>query len=281
MYTATLINTSSLSVFDYRCEAGPQDRPYPEAHAAFSLSYVRRGSFGYRYRGEAHELVAGALLIGYPGDEFTCTHDHHECGDECLSIRLQPELVDELGPRTDVWRVGSVPPIPKLTTLWELAQAVTSQTSSIGLDEIGLVLAARFVEIVSGEQRRAAQVTAHDRRRAVEAALWLDARCHDSIHLDDVSATLDLSPYHFLRMFTRVVGVTPHQYLIQCRLRRAARLLAEDGRSVTDVAGDVGFQDLSNFVRTFGRAAGVSPRAFQRAVRGDRKIFQDRLALGP
>ena len=43
-------------------------------------------------------------------------------------------------------------------------------------------------------------------------------------------------------------------------------------------AFDVGFADLSNFVRTFHRAAGVSPRAFRRAAKGDRKIFQDRLA---
>ncbi len=58
----------------------------------------------------------------------------------------------------------------------------------------------------------------------------------------------------------------------------SARLLADDDRSITDVAFDVGFGDLSNFVRTFHRAAGVSPRGFRRAAKGDRKIFQDRLA---
>ena len=80
-----------------------------------------------------------------------------------------------------------------------------------------------------------------------------------------------------------MLGVTPHQYLVRSRLRRAARLLAEEDRSITDIALDVGFADLSNFVRTFHRAAGVSPRAFRRAARGDRKILQERLgaaALG-
>jgi AraC family transcriptional regulator len=72
--------------------------------------------------------------------------------------------------------------------------------------------------------------------------------------------------------------VTPHQYLIRSRLRHAARLLAHDTRPVTDVALDVGFADLSNFVRTFHRAAGVSPRRFRQAAKGDRKIFQDRLS---
>src|SRR4029450_5363553 len=89
-----------------------------------------------------------------------------------------------------------------------------------------------------------------------------------------------LSSFHFLRVFSAVVGVTPHQYLVRSRLRHAARLLADEDRAVTDIAFDVGFADLSNFVRTFHRAAGVSPRAFRHAARGDRKILQERLASG-
>nr|WP_246541965.1 helix-turn-helix transcriptional regulator [Collimonas antrihumi] len=85
-----------------------------------------------------------------------------------------------------------------------------------------------------------------------------------------------MSPFHFLRLFSRALNVTPHQYLLRSRLRHAARLLA-DGCSVTDTAYDVGFNDLSNFVRTFHRAAGVSPKYFQRAARGERKIFQEKL----
>ena len=79
-------------------------------------------------------------------------------------------------------------------------------------------------------------------------------------------------------MFSKVLGVTPHQYLLRVRLRRAARLLADDSRSITDVAFDAGFADLSNFVRTFHRAAGVSPREFRRASKGQRNFFQERLA---
>jgi AraC-like DNA-binding protein len=55
--------------------------------------------------------------------------------------------------------------------------------------------------------------------------------------------------------------------------------LADNDIPVTDVAYDVGFGDLSNFVRTFHRAAGVSPRRFREGSRGMRKIFQERLTL--
>jgi AraC-like DNA-binding protein len=65
---------------------------------------------------------------------------------------------------------------------------------------------------------------------------------------------------------------------VRSRLRHAAGLLADDGRSITQVAFDVGFGDLSNFVRTFHRAAGASPGAFRRAARGERDILRRRLA---
>ena len=113
----------------------------------------------------------------------------------------------------------------------------------------------------------------------METALWIDAHSHRDIDLEQAAAQAEISPFHFLRLFSGVLGVTPHQYLVRSRLRHAARLLADDEVSVTDVAYDVGFGDLSNFVRTFHRAAGVSPRRFREASRGDRKIFQERLAL--
>jgi AraC-like DNA-binding protein len=163
--------------------------------------------------------------------------------------------------------------------LGELAQAAAEGRSDLGLDEIGALFASRFVEVVTGRPRVFASATARDRRRAVETALWIDANSHRELDLEGAAAQADISPFHFLRLFSSVLGVTPHQYLVRSRLRHAARLLADDDRPVTDVAYDVGFGDLSNFVRTFHRAAGVSPRRFREASRGVRKIFQERLAL--
>ena len=113
----------------------------------------------------------------------------------------------------------------------------------------------------------------------MEAALWIDEHSASQIDLEGAAGQAGLSAFHFLRLFANVVGATPHQYLVGSRLRRAARLLADEERSITDIAYEVGFGDLSNFVRTFHRAAGVSPRGFRRAAKGDRKILQERLAV--
>jgi AraC-like DNA-binding protein len=278
MTATTLLERPSISVSDFRCDAGPGDKPFAEQHRCHSISYVRKGSFGLHCRGKSHELVAGSVLIGHPGDEYTCTHEH-VCGDECLSFFLSPELVETLGDSNAIWQAGCAPPLPELVVLGELAQSAADGNSDIGLDEIGQVLASRFVEVVSGKPRKAASSAARDRRRAVETALWIDAHSHRSIGLEDAAGQAGISPFHFLRLFSDTLGVTPHQYLVRSRLRHAARRLAEDDSAITDIAYDVGFGDLSNFVRTFHRAAGVSPLRFRQASRGMRKIFQERLAL--
>src|SRR5882757_6786065 len=277
MPVITQLQSGSVAAVDYRCDAKPGDRSYVEMHRGFSISYVRAGTFACRARGRTHELIAGSVLVGYPGDEYLCTHDHYPCGDECLSFQLRPELVEVIGDDRRVWRSGAIPPLPDLMVLGELAQASAAGRSDLGLDEVGMLFAARFVRQVSGRPQWSASVHSADRRRAVKAALWIDAHAHEPVSLEAAAGQVDLSPFHFLRLFARVLGVTPHQYLVRSRLRRAARLLAEDSRSMTDVAFDAGFADVSNFVRTFHRAAGLSPRRFRQAARGDRKIFQDRL----
>ena len=276
MVSTTLLQHPTISVSDFRCDAVPGDAPFSEYHRCHSISYVRKGSFGYQTRGRSYELVAGSVLVGHPGSEFTCHHDH-VCGDECLSFFLEPELVEAVGDRGGIWQVGSVPPLPELMVFGELAQAAAESRSDMGLDEIGQLFAGRFVEVVSGKTAKPVTASHQDRRRAVEAALWIDAHSQSQIDLEAAADHAGISAFHFLRLFSAVLGVTPHQYLLRSRLRHGARLLADEDRSVTDVAYDVGFGDLSNFVRTFHRAAGVSPSKFRKASRGDRKIFQERL----
>jgi AraC-like DNA-binding protein len=267
-----------LTVLDYRCTATQADTPYAEWHAASSLSFVRRGSFGYRVGSERHELVAGAVMMGRVGDEYVCTHEHHAAGDECLSLQLSAELLDTFGLGTHNLHSGSVPPLAELMVLGELAEATAADKTGLGVDEVALWFCARFARTLGMRHSPSARVTARDRHRAAQAALSIEAHAHAPLRLEALAAEAGLSPFHFLRLFSRVLGVTPHQYLVRTRLAHAVRLLSDRDLAITEIAYRVGFGDLSNFVRTFQRAAGVSPRAFRRAAAGERKIFQERIA---
>lgn len=275
MLRSRRLREGPVTVTEFIC-GGDDDRA-PVEHSRWSLSYVRRGSFGCRCRGRQFHLVPGSFMVGRPGDDYVCTHEHHEGGDECLAFFFAPELVDEVAWRKRPWESGAAPPLAELASLGELAQAALSQAHDVAVDELGLVLAGRYIDLMAGNRRAALKPTAADRRRAVRAALWIESRSDEALNLAGMAAAAGLSPYHFLRSFAAVLGVTPHQYLVRSRLRKAARLLAEAERPVTEIALDVGFADLSNFVRSFRRAAGVSPLAFRRAALGDRKILQARL----
>lgn len=275
MAVISQLHSGSISVLDYRCTAKPGDEPFWEVHCHHSVSYVRKGSFGCCARGQCFELVAGSVLVGRANDEYMCTHDHHDGGDECLSFQLEPALVEAIGPNIGCWEVGGVPPLAELIGLGELAQAAAEGRSALGVDEVGILFAARFVELVTGRCRKPVQLRPLDRRRAVESALWMDECAEQAFDLDTLAQASGLSPFHFLRMFSKALGVTPHQFLIRSRLRRAARLLAGDDRAITHVAYDSGFADVSNFVRTFHRATGTSPTRFRQAARGNRNILQE------
>ena len=278
MDATTLLTSPAMTVSEFRCDAGPDDKPFAECRTSHSIAYVRSGSFGCRCRAGFFDLVAGSLLVGARGDEYTCTHEH-VCGDVCLSFFLSEDLVDALGGRRETWQVGATPPLPELMVLGELSPTAAEGKRDMGIEEVGQSLASRFVDVVSGRPRKRVAPTARDRRRAVEAALWIDDNSHAEVDLEQAARLAGLSPFHFLRLFSNALGVTPHQYLVRSRLRHAARLLAEDDIAVTDIAYDVGFGDLSNFVRTFHRAAGMSPTKFRQASKGMRKILQEQFAL--
>src|SRR5262249_49990812 len=103
-----------------------------------------------------------------------------------------------------------------------------------------------------------------ERDRTVAAARYIESHAADPVSLTAVAEEVGLSPFHFLRSFRRAVGLTPHQYLLRMRLIRAIALLRDTRLSVTEAAYRSGWGDLSNFIRTFRREIGCSPRAFRR-----------------
>ncbi|RVC55914.1 AraC family transcriptional regulator, partial [Mesorhizobium sp. M2A.F.Ca.ET.046.02.1.1] len=71
------------------------------------------------------------------------------------------------------------------------------------------------------------------------------------------------SPYHFLRIFRHVAGMTPYQFLLRTRLHRAAVRLRNSDATISTIAFDTGFNDLSSFNRRFRREMGEAPRAYR------------------
>jgi len=83
----------------------------------------------------------------------------------------------------------------------------------------------------------------------------------------DLARDVRISPFHFIRQFEAVFGVTPHQFRIQARLDAARHLLAMGHHSVTEVCMEVGFSSLGSFSVLFTTRIGETPSAYRRRVR--------------
>jgi AraC-like DNA-binding protein len=99
----------------------------------------------------------------------------------------------------------------------------------------------------------------------VRALKRIDAAPEIPLSLVELAALSGISRFQFIRAFAREVGITPHAYVIQRRVRLAQRLLA-NGQSVSQAAIGAGFSDQSHLTRAFVRQFGVTPGSYRLAV---------------
>ncbi len=257
------------SISEFVCDAGPGDRLFEERHGGFSIAAVLAGSFTYRgERGEA-ALFPGALLLGNHGRCFSCGHAHSR-GDRCVAFSLAPETFAEIaasaaGTSRYAFAADAAPAGHALTPLIAGLERLAREESEPRREERALALAERLVAQLSGDSPAPARASTGELKRVAETVRMIETRADEALDLAALAATAGLSKYHFLRVFRRAVGMTPHQYLTATRLRRAAARLSDTSENVTTIAFDSGFGDLSTFNARFRAAFGVTPSGYRRS----------------
>ena len=246
--------------------AGRATVTFQEQHALASVSLVLAGTFACRSRHGESLLSAGSLFLGSAGQAYECSHSHGE-GDRCLSFQFEPETFERLahdaGARRVAFDRNGLPPLRAFAPLAARAQAAMRQPRE--LEEIAYAFAGAAVR-ATGECRSLSAATSRHHARIAQVLRHLAARFAEQHSIADLARLAGMSPYHFLRTFKQVTGVTPHQWLLRARLRAAAQRLVASRERVTKIALDVGYEDLSNFVRSFRAEFGVSPRGYRAAA---------------
>jgi AraC-like DNA-binding protein len=105
----------------------------------------------------------------------------------------------------------------------------------------------------------------HPARHLLRAKDLVDARYREPLDVAALARAAKLSPAHFSREFRREFGASPHQYLLNRRLERAAALLRSTDRSVADICFTVGLRSVGSFTTSFGRRFGLSPTRYRAA----------------
>jgi AraC-like DNA-binding protein len=264
-------------VEDVICTHGPRDRSFAEQHKNYSIAIVVSGSFQYQGDGVRELMTPGSFMLGWAGQEFECRHEHGT-GDRCIAFSFTPEYFEQLAADTGAgsgngFQTLRVPPLRALSPLVAQACAGLTDHADASWEELGLQLAGKTLELVQHGYlgSRSSIAPPSSEARVTRALRMIESHIHgglgtgaEALGMERLAAEAGLSPYHFLRMFERITGTTPHQYILRMRLREAALRLADSPEKVLDIALDCGFGDVSNFNRAFRTEFGVNPRAYRR-----------------
>ena len=276
--TTVLADGAGWRAVDVVCRCAPGVEAEEERHDEVLVAAVLHGEFVYRSERGRTLLSPGSLLLGEVGRCYRCSHPLPG-GDRCLAFRCDPAFVEEIaadlgGVRSVAFPDARLAPHRDLTPLFAAATDWMRTGDPERGEEIALAVVGAALRLSRAGTERA--VSARDESRVAEALARIEAQGEDRLSLADLAADAQVTRHHFLRIFRRVVGVTPYAYLQTHRLRRAAAALAEGNRTVLDVALDCGFSDLSEFTRLFRRTFGRSPGAYGAARRGRRGIGETR-----
>lgn len=254
-------------VDDIVCAAGPGDRPFEEEHAGACIAVVTEGTFQYRTVHGSAVLAPGAVLLGNDRQAFECGHEHG-VGDRCLAFHFAAELLESVaadvpGASRKGFTVPRLPPLAALVPIVAAAEAARDAGDGLALEELALGLAGAVLAELAGTKPALRAPSRRDERRVSEALRRIAAEAHEPLTLSGLARDAAMSPFHFLRTFRAVAGTTPHQFVLQRRLHRAALRLRRSDAGVATVAFEAGFNDLSTFNRRFRRLTGLSPSAYR------------------
>lgn len=259
-----LANRGGLyGVGDVRC-AAPARTLARHQYARSSIGAVVSGVFGYLTPYGSSTTSPGAIVLGNADEAFGCLHlDNAGNRRAVLALDdvLVAELVEDLRCSEGRFAVASVAPgrasAPLYGAIRRLARDPRPREEE--------VVVATAAALALGRRVRRRDASRADQRRVREVAHEVQRRYAEPLPLAELAAAAGLSRFHFIRAFREVTGETPRQFQIGARLKAAADQLLDTKASITAIALNVGFNDLSYFNHTFREAFGQSPRAWRKA----------------
>lgn len=263
-----IASAEGWSIREYVCRAGPHDRPFEERHEHFTIAAVLQGSFVYKTGRDRTLMQPGSLLLGNHGNCFECGHDHG-IGDRCVAFHLDTDLFAEVSATAaggSRYRFSSarLPMTRQLTPMIAGIERLAHGPLPLALDEAVCRLAETVIAGLSGHRPSPPSVGGRDERRIADVLRYIENRSADPIDLDALASIAGMSKFHFLRIFRKVVEMTPYQYVLAIRMRRAAILLTTSSETVASIGFDAGFGDLSTFTTRFRVLFGISPTTYRR-----------------
>lgn len=243
-------------------------------HDFFTIGVMLRGAGRLWCRGADHLTLPGDVVVIPPGEVHTGAVAPGADVLEYLAAHVPAEIVagcvdDVSGDRIPDLDAPVIRDVAIAAQLRRLERATTGDSPAPG--EADDVLTVAIGLLVDRHSRPRASSPAD--RLPEPRVVRLARQVLDDCYADNVKTSLGalalrtgVTPFHLVRAFTRAVGLSPHRYLVQTRIRHATRLLAR-GVPCSFVAAMTGFADQSHLTTQFKRYLGITPASYQRCVR--------------
>jgi len=241
----------------------------PHAHEEYAIGVIEDGVEAFHYRGAMHVAAPGSVILLNADEIHTGQAARGARGWQYRMLYPNSELVQAAWGRTGRGTVFFPRPVVDDAALARsiLAFHRAAESGAPSVPEESALVAILSAAI----QRHGAGGGASERPLADHAAArlireYIDANYTRNLSLAELASVARLSPFHLNRVFRAAVGLPPHRYLEQVRVRKARALLS--GRlALSRIAFDTGFVDQSHFTRHFKRHLGVTPGEYRRAMR--------------
>jgi AraC family transcriptional regulator len=240
---------------------GEAEKRYTQA----ALGVVLSGSCDYSAQNRVATAVPGTVILGNPGDYFSCCTWERR-GHLRQVVYFQDEFLGEVaydcGLESASFQVTSIPPGRVSAAVFGRMRrlAVHSDDSDVAAYEL-----AETALHVNRSGLRAVLVSSLNQRRVLSIVRHLERYYHEPCSLASLAGLARLSPYYFLRVFRKVTGQSPIQYVMSTRLRAAANDLLISKTPIAEIALKTGFNDISHFNASFRTVFGRSPRHWRAA----------------
>jgi AraC-like DNA-binding protein len=240
-------------VYGYHCQPGRQPRPSIIPPGEERVELVTEGRGTCVIDGISRSCEPGSLLWQVAGNQTISRAD--DGGYRCLAVQFQV-ATDAPRPAPRLTRMDSA--IEARTLARELLDAV--RQPGLDLPAFAALVWGRLI-FAARRGREAAELPAPLQR----VVTLIDLRFADPIGIDDLCAAAGWSPSTLHERCRGLLGSTPHQLLVERRLRAARELLVQ-GLPVAEVGQRCGFVAAAHFARAFSAAHGRSPTAWRREV---------------
>lgn len=152
--------------------------------------------------------------------------------------------------------------------IYQICLALLSELESDGLGTrlyAESMATALWAHLLKNYSTHRLQESAHSlaKRQLQPAIDFINDNLDQDLKLAEIAAVVNMSQFYFARMFKQLIGIAPHQYVVQRRMERAQQLLTKSQLSVAQVALRVGFSNQSHFTAQFRKATGTTPKGYR------------------